>query len=210
MIFSTLPSQQPFTYTWATKPPAAGNAGLEIIVSDLNNTKWRSDGTIYRPVNGVARVVHWKGSVAVTSATSARVAGVPTFTIPSDLSGYGLIVRPRIFLYRDVAVTLDTNGQIRLTPSTSPPNNGPNISAYNITSGSMGTFMVSDSKQLDTFGSSTQVTNNVTGSDAVFDTKNVQATSSFYGATFGVLANACRADGTDTIYVTGLEVEFRL
>lgn len=70
--------------------------------------------------------------------------------------------------------------------------------------------MVSDSKQLDTFGSSTQVTNNVTGNDAVYDGKNLQATSSFYGATFGVLANACRADGTDTIYVTGLEVEFRL
>lgn len=48
MIFSTLPSQQPFVYTWATKPSAAGNAGLEIIVSDLGNSEWKSDNKNWR------------------------------------------------------------------------------------------------------------------------------------------------------------------
>ena len=38
--------------TWAGKPSAAGNAGKEIILTDMGRSRWWSNGTYWRPVGG--------------------------------------------------------------------------------------------------------------------------------------------------------------
>lgn len=38
-------------FTWATKPPAAGNAGKEIIVTDMGRSRWYSNNTDWIPLD---------------------------------------------------------------------------------------------------------------------------------------------------------------
>lgn len=98
MIFSTLPSQQPFTYTWATKPPAAGNEGLEIIVSDLQNSRWKVQGAAWRPVS-VAKIILEFAGISTTQTTFGVVSGAPTASLPF----YDLITTPGIIIESSVA-----------------------------------------------------------------------------------------------------------
>ena len=85
--FAAALSIAPPEYTWATKPAAAGNAGKEIIVSDMHNSEWYSDGTYWRPKNGRAVLFHRDlTSISGAFSTTGAVAAAGTFTMSSDLA----------------------------------------------------------------------------------------------------------------------------
>lgn len=105
MIFSTLPSQQPFTYTWATKPPAAGNAGLRVRISDLRNKEFESDGAYWRPASGIATICLADLSAYTTTSTTLAALTISTADLPllplADLMAVpGMRITTRLNAYR--------------------------------------------------------------------------------------------------------------
>lgn len=80
-------------YTWATKPSAVGNEGLEIIVSDLQNSRWKVQGAAWRPVSVAKLILDFSG-ISTTQTTSGVVAGAPTLSLPF----YDLMTTPGIII----------------------------------------------------------------------------------------------------------------
>ena len=72
---------------WSDKPPAAGNAGKEIIVTNFNRSRWASNGTYWYPVGG--RTVLKRKNLQVITGAYPTLAEVPNafdgFVIPDDL-----------------------------------------------------------------------------------------------------------------------------
>ena len=78
----------PTEYTWASKPPAAGNAGKEIILTDMGRSRWASNGAYWYPVGGYA--VLKRNNLQSITGTYPALAEVPNafngFVIPNDLA----------------------------------------------------------------------------------------------------------------------------
>lgn len=118
MIFSTLPSQQPFTYTWATKPPAAGNAGSRIRVQDLRNLEFESDGTYWRPPSGsLTWAVDMTGVQTQNTAIAAITApNMPAFPIKDWLSTPGFSMRTELNVQRSAGANTQS-ATVHIRPS---------------------------------------------------------------------------------------------
>lgn len=90
-------------YTWATLPSAAANNGLRVHVSDVGEggSDWKSNGTLWLPVNGSVLLAR-SGTQASVTGTTAETA-LATIAIRAGIMG--------------------TNGQLRVTTLWSLTNN---------------------------------------------------------------------------------------
>lgn len=79
-------------YTWAAKPPAAGNAGRRISVSDLRNSEFYSDGTYWRPVGG-RQVLAQRSNNPVTVQNTAGAVSDLLGPFPGGLVRAGMQLR---------------------------------------------------------------------------------------------------------------------
>lgn len=80
------------SYTWLGKPSASLMSGKTVRITDLNNTLWISDGTVWRPLNGRAVIAFGSGSMATPLATVAAAPGKLTLPAGANvISGSVLI-----------------------------------------------------------------------------------------------------------------------
>lgn len=91
--------------TWETKPPAAGNAGMRIIVTNLRRTVWESDNEHWRPLNGVASFVFDTSDVAsnTTSLLPVPIPNLIQMPLKDWLSTPGCFIRTQIRCHRSSA-----------------------------------------------------------------------------------------------------------
>ena len=95
--FAAALSIAPPEYTWETKPSAAGNAGKEIILTDIGRSRWWSNGTYWRPVGGrqvLAQRSNNPVTVQNTSITTAETIG----PFPGGLVRAGMQLQARLLV----------------------------------------------------------------------------------------------------------------
>ena len=98
--------------TWAARPTVSDFNGLEILLSDYNYSKYRSNGTIYKPVG---KALLFNGNFGTLAAPSLYVplssVGPQTFSwptqpkIPANMGNVDSEFTIELVLYRDVATS---------------------------------------------------------------------------------------------------------
>lgn len=79
-------SQSQFnSVAFASLPSAASSTGLIYSVSDINNSLWRSDGTIWKPIGGVAVLA--SSAAAVSCGADTTEDTLATITVPANCMG---------------------------------------------------------------------------------------------------------------------------
>ena len=91
-----------YSGTWAGKPSAVGNAGKEIILTDMGRSRWYSDGTYWRPVGGMmAFPVNCQGvSSSNPALTAVTVPNMPLLPLKEWLSTPGCSIETRARFHR--------------------------------------------------------------------------------------------------------------
>lgn len=87
-ITYTASNSDPEAYAWATRPdPTTMPVGSEITITDLGRggSRWRSDGTNWRPAGGRVTLYQRAGSVAAPINTWAATGAAGLFTLPESL-----------------------------------------------------------------------------------------------------------------------------
>lgn len=81
-----LPGESLGSYAWASLPSASGLTGVTATLTNFGGCQVRSDGTRWRPLNGIATIYKAQGRLGAALVTLAGSAGAQKFTLGSDLS----------------------------------------------------------------------------------------------------------------------------
>lgn len=81
------------SYTWATRPAAAGNTGRVVRITDvgLGGSYWYSDGAFWRPVGGSVLIASQQGSITTPISAFTGVTS-SVFTITQPIIPAGMLV----------------------------------------------------------------------------------------------------------------------
>ena len=187
--------------TWATKPPAAGNAGKEIIVTDYRRSRWYSDGTYWRPVSGRAVLRNWVGAnVTFSSGSMAQISVVPTITIPADMIATpGLSVRNRVVWHRQsAAAAANQAGSLRIGADVNQRHLGW-ASITGLTAPMM--FLLDETRTINTGLTTFSQVSNLSGQPALNETYWPQQLSLISGQPLMLSGNGVDTAGSDVWYM---------
>ncbi|MBD3812705.1 MAG: hypothetical protein IE917_10845 [Betaproteobacteria bacterium] len=199
----------PASYTWAGKPAAsASNAGQTIRITDVGHSAsgslFQSDGTIWRPVNGIVLIGAGAGSIAAPIATVTGVVnGAFTLplgnpTMPADFLPVGAIVKVSAIFHRRGANGTGTVWA-RLGNNGNSTDSGVNGAATTATDGK-DTFIDAHAMiaSATTFAAQTWLAPQSTGAGTIVDRTSNAAIASAMIASFDV-AGANALDAFDLI-----------
>lgn len=81
------------SYTWATRPAAAGNAGRVVRITDIGpgGSYWYSDGASWRPVGGSVLIASQQGSITTPLSAFTGVTS-SVFTITQPIIPAGMLI----------------------------------------------------------------------------------------------------------------------